>query len=380
MKKSFKLITIVTLPVALIQALLFQLANEVRAAELPPGFSEVKITDNLVDPTSMQFAPDGRLFVLEQGGQVRILKNGVLLPEPFLTLPVDTRAEHGLLGLVFDPQFKSNSYVYVYYTALTPEIHNRISRFVADGDRALEKSEKIIFELDNTGKSAFHSAGAMHFSSDGKLFVGVGDNANRKNAQLLTNPFGKILRINSDGSIPEDNPFYGVATGTGRAIWALGLRNPFSFHFQSGTGRMFINDVGADSWEEINEGLSGQNYGWSLFEGESNDPKFKAPFYTYAHGPATSDTLGCAITGGTFYDTVNPVYPKQYSGQYFFIDYCSGWMRQLNPETHSVQGFAKQLASNPVSLEVGPDGNLYYLSRWLHGLYTIRYQAPSSID
>ncbi len=374
MKSSYYL----QVPFLIFSAFWMNTYSKVEAAELPPGFTEVKITDELVNPTSFRFAPDGRIFVLQQGGQVRVIKNGVLLPEPFLSLSVDSRGEHGLLGIAFDPNFNLNPYVYIYYTALTPAIHNRVSRFTVVGDRALENSEKIVFELDNTGRSIFHSGGAIHFSRDGKLFLGVGDNALRfgANAQDLSNPFGKILRINIDGSIPEDNPFFKVAKDNGRATWALGFRNPFTFHFQNGTDRMFANDVGAESWEEINEVIAGQNYGWPLHEGTSDDPRFKAPIYTYAHGPVTSDTMGCAITGGTFYDPVSPLYPKQYFGQYFFIDYCAGWMRILNPETHAVEPFGRQLASSPVSLEVGPDGKLYYLSLWYHGLYAISYEAP----
>jgi len=347
-------------------------------AELPEGFFETQVTTELEDPTSLKFSPDGRLFVLQQTGQIRVLKNGALLSQPFLKLDVDGRGEHGLLGLEFDPEFDSNSYVYVYYTALTPAIHNRVSRFTAQGDQALEGSEKIILELDDVGLSIFHSAGALHFSPDNasadkKLFIGVGDNANRKNAQLKSNPFGKILRINADGSIPQDNPFYNTTTGIGRAIWAYGFRNPFSFHFQRGTDRMYINDVGAESWEDIKEGFIGKNYGWPLAEGYSNNPDLVSPIYSYPHGPTTSETEGCAISGGAFYDSDNLAFPKRFQGQYFFMDYCSGWLRVLNPQDHTVSPFGKGLASNPVSLEVGPDGKFYFLSRWLHGLFAIEY-------
>ncbi len=352
--------------------------TDTTGAELPSGFIETQITDRLIDPTRIRFSPDGRIFVLEQSGTIRVIKNGVLSERPFLSLKVDYRGEHGLLGLAFDPEFEKNGYVYIYHSTLNPMIHNRISRFDTKGDEAIPESEKILIDFDPTLKSIFHSAGDLHFHSDGTLYVGVGDNANHKNAQLLTNPFGKILRFNRDGSIPQDNPLYNQTTGLEKAIWAYGFRNPFSFHFQDETDRMYINDVGADSWEEINEGQAGGNYGWAVAEGPSSDPRFIAPIYTYSHGPITSEEQGCAITGGTFYP-LNPrspatAFPKVQRGLYFFIDYCNAWLRTLNPKDHTVASFGKSLAPNPVSLEIGPDGKLYYLSRWTHALYSIEYR------
>lgn len=350
-----------------------------QASELPTGFVETLITDQLNDPTRIHFAPDGRLFVLEQSGNIRLIKDGVLSPTPFLTLNVDSRGEHGVLGLAFDPDYEKNRYFYVYYTSTQPEFHNRISRFEARGDEVVLDSEKIIIELEPTKNSMFHSAGDLHFHTDGKLYVGVGDNANRKNAQNLGNPFGKILRFNLDGSIPEDNPLFSTATGIGKAIWAYGFRNPFSFHFQPETGRLYANDVGAESWEEINEIVPGGNYGWPLAEGKSDNPKLINPIYTYSHGPNTSDTQGCAISGGTFYPShLNESasqFPEKYRGHYFFIDYCNGWLRTLNPDDHSVSGFGKGLAPNPLGIEAGPDGKLYYVSRWNKALYSIAYVA-----
>jgi glucose/arabinose dehydrogenase len=128
----------------------------------------------------------------------------------------------------------------------------------------------------------------------------VGENANGANAQTLTNLLGKLLRINPDGSIPSDNPFFASASGVNRAIWALGLRNPFSFAIQRGTGRMFINDVGENTREEINDGIVGSNYGWPATEGATADPSFRSPLFAYGHG--SSPTTGCTIAGGAFYN------------------------------------------------------------------------------
>src|SRR4051794_22250124 len=185
----------------------------------------------------MAIAPDGRIFVTEQGGTLRVIKGGTLLPTPFVSLTVDSAGERGLLGVAFDPAFASNGYVYVYYTATTPTIHNRVSRFTASGNVAVPGSEVAILDLNDLSSATNHNGGALHFGPDGKLYVAVGENANGANSQTLSNLLGKILRLNADGSIPPDNPFYTQTTGVNRAIWALGLRNPYTFSFQPGTGR-----------------------------------------------------------------------------------------------------------------------------------------------
>src|SRR4051812_899304 len=195
------------------------------SATLPSGFSETIVAKGLSRPTAMQFAPDGRLFVCEQGGQLRVVKNGALLPTPFVTLTVSSAGERGLLGVAFDPNFAVNHFVYVYYTATTPAIHNRISRFTANGDVAVSGSETVLFDLDNLSSATNHNGGALAFGPDGKLYAAIGENANGANSQSLNNVLGKMLRLNSNGSIPTDNPFYGSAAGKNRAIWALGLRN-----------------------------------------------------------------------------------------------------------------------------------------------------------
>ena len=215
----------------------------------------------------MQFAPDGRLFICQQTGQLRVFKNGVLLTAPFVSLSVDSGGERGLLGVAFDPDFATNQFVYVYYTVPGSPAHNRVSRFTANGDVAAAGSELVILELNNLSGATNHNGGALHFGPDGRLYIAVGENANGNHAQSMANLLGKMLRINRDGTIPADNPFFGTATGQNRAIWALGLRNPFTFAFQPGTGRMFINDVGQNAWEEINDGIAGSNYGWPTTEG-----------------------------------------------------------------------------------------------------------------
>src|SRR5437868_3424393 len=259
------------LPLVIAASLTFA-SSRATAASLPSGFIETQVGSNLSgSPTAMAFAPDGRLFVCQQGGQLRVIKNGSLLSTPFVSLTVDSSGERGLLGITFDPNFTTNHYLYVYYTVATSPIHNRVSRFTAAGDTAAPGSEIIILNLDNLSSATNHNGGAIHFGPDGKLYIGVGENANGANAQSLNTLLGKLLRINPDGSIPSDNPFFNTATGQNRAIWAFGLRNPFSFAFQPGTGRLFINDVGQSTWEEIDDGVPGANYGWPATEGPTTD-------------------------------------------------------------------------------------------------------------
>ena len=353
------------------------------AATLPAGFTEIQVAGGLASPTAMAFAPDGRLFVCQQGGQLRVIKNGTLLPTPFVTLGVNSSGERGLLGVAFDPNFATNQFVYVYYTATTPTVHNRVSRFTASGDVAAAGSEAIILELDNLSSATNHNGGAMHFGEDGKLYIAVGENANGANSQTLANLHGKLLRINSDGTIPADNPFLAQTTGKNQTIWALGLRNPYTFAFQPVTRRLFINDVGQNTFEEVNEGLAGANYGWPATEGPTTNPAYVSPFYFYGHGSGLFG--GCAITGGTFYNPAVQQFPAAYVGDYFFADYCGGWINYLTDpaNTNSVANFASGIPF-PVDLRVGPDGALYYLARGSTGtsgvVFKIVYtanQAPS---
>jgi glucose/arabinose dehydrogenase len=335
---------------------------QLKAATLPPGFTEAQFGSNVASPTAMAFAPDGRLFVCQQTGQLRVIKNGALLPAPFVSLSVDSSGERGLLGIAFDPNFSSNQFVYLYYTTNVAPIHNRISRFTANGDVAASGSETVLVDLDSLSSATNHNGGAIHFGPDGKLYAGVGENANSSNAQTLANRLGKILRYNSDGSIPTDNPFFNTATGPNRAIWALGLRNPFTFGFQPGTSRMFINDVGQSTWEEINDGIAGSNYGWPTCEGVCTpaNANFRDPLFQYGHGSTT--TTGCAIVGGAFYNPPLNQFPASYFGKYFFGDLCSGWIRLFDPSTGTAGGFGTGI-STLVDLQIGPDGCLYYLAQ-----------------
>jgi glucose/arabinose dehydrogenase len=254
------------------------------APVLQQGFTDSQVVSGLTNPTDMEFAPDGRLFITEDTGRVRIAKPDGTPLTTFLDISskVDSLGERGLLALTFDPGFSTNHYVYLHYTrkatSTTPP-HNRVVRVTASGDRAVSGSEQLIFRLGNqSAANEFPQfmGGALDFKN-GKLYVATGDNDTPDKAQQLTNLFGKMLRINKDGTIPTNNPFYSTASGNNRAIWARGLRNPFKCAIQPGTGAIFINDVGENTWEEINRGAAGANYGWPVHEGRANDPPTSTP-------------------------------------------------------------------------------------------------------
>jgi glucose/arabinose dehydrogenase len=205
----------------------------------------------LTDPVDMKFAPDGRLFVAEQAGKLRVLSSeGNLATFLDISSKVDSQGERGLMGVAFDPNYSTNRFIYLYYTrkaTSTTPVHNRIVRFTANssGNGVVAGSEQLIFRLNNQSTN-YHQGGAIDFGSDGKLYASTGDNGFPGKSQRLTSLFGKMVRINKDGTIPSSNPFYSTATGNNRAIWARGLRNPFKLDVSRTTGAMFINDVGGE--------------------------------------------------------------------------------------------------------------------------------------
>ena len=353
--------------------LIFSTVHVANGATVPPGFTDSLVASGLSNPTAMALAPDGRIFVCQQNGVLRVIKNDVLLPTPFLRVTTQAIGERGLLGVAFDPNFVSNQLVYIYYTATTPVIHNRVSRFTASGDVAVAGSEVIVMDLPNLNTATNHNGGALHFGPDGLLYVALGDNAVSANSQMLSTRLGKILRITSTGAIPSDNPFFNQATGDNRAIWARGLRNPFTFSFQPGSGRMFINDVGQFTWEEINEGIAGSNYAWPICEGFCHPPNprnFRDPIFAYPNDDST-----CAITGGAFYNPQTSQFPSDFTGRYFFADFCGGWIRTLDPANgNAVADFATGI-SLPVDLQVSADGFLYYLARGSGSVNRIGFTA-----
>jgi len=337
----------------------------------PSGFTRNEAwVAGLSSATAFAQAVDGRIFVAEQGGAIRVIKNGALLATPFATVTVDSTGERGLIGIALHPDFAINGFLYIYSTRTTGGAHNRISRFTATGDVAAAGSELALVDLPNLSGATNHNGGGMHFGSDGKLYVGVGENANAAQAQDLATPFGKLLRFNEDGSIPTDSPFYATQSGLARAVWAYGLRNPFTFAVQPGTGKIHINDVGQDTWEEIDLGVAGANYGWPSSEGPSNVVAgITAPLFAYKHsdtsppgaGPGGFLT-GFAIAGGAFYPTGGP-FPTGYRDQYYFADFGSKFVGRLDSANGNAAYSFARLSGSPVDLMVGLDGAVYVLTR-----------------
>jgi glucose/arabinose dehydrogenase len=308
----------------------------------------------------MVVAPDGRIFVSEKPYDVRVVKNGQLLPTPFVSLSVERNGERGVDGITLDPNFATNGFVYVYYTHSTlAGSFDRLSRFTAstaNPDVADPASERVLIDGIPTQTPGYHNGGLLQFGADGMLYVGIGDTIDTSLPQDLTKLQGKILRINPaayPNIIPSDNPFVGVAGDRGE-IWSSGFRNPFTGRMLPGTSRLFVNDVGSNLWEEVDQAAKGGNFGWPLAEGLSTNPTFVNPLYTYSH-----NGQGAAIAGGEFYTGTQ--FPASYQGKYFFGDYVQGFIRTLDINTGVATDFATSV-NIPVDFDMAPDGGLYWLS------------------
>ena len=324
---------------------------------LPKGFRLTTIATGLSGAVAMEIATDGRIFICEQDGALRVVKDDVLLDEPFASIPVEMNWERGLIGVTLAPHFPRDPSVYVVYVSQEPYTHHRISRFVAQGDVASPNSERILFRGDDQSQyggnvPAGHQGGGIHFGPDGKLYVGLGEQTNGKLAQRMDALQGKILRLNPDGSIPEDNPFLQVTNGKYQAIWAKGCRNPFTFAFDE-QEQMLINDVGG-KFEEINRGLAGANYGWPVVEHGPTDRKdITGPIHIY---PQSS------IGGADFCDT-DSKWPNEYHNKFFFADFIRGWIKFIDPESPKKAINFVSGIRQPVDLRFAPDGSLYVLLR-----------------
>jgi glucose/arabinose dehydrogenase len=308
----------------------------------PPGDSATialqLVASGLSSPTWLTSPPnDARLFILEQPGRIRIVRDGQLLATPFLdlTAKASSGAERGLLGLAFHPDYAQNGYFYVDYTDLSG--NTRVERYHADpsADVADPASAQLILGVQQP--YANHNGGDVVFGPDGMLYVGLGDGGsggdpqgNGQNRDVL---LGKILRLDVDHGdpyvIPADNPFVGQAGARGE-IWAYGLRNPWRFAFDPTTGLLYIADVGQDLWEEVDvepATTAGLDYGWNIMEAthcynasSCNESGLTLPVLEYGHDQ------GCSIIGGFVYR--GAAIPALH-GVYFYADYCSGWIRSF---------------------------------------------------
>ena len=306
-----------------------------------------QVASGLIFPLYLT-APDGdsRLFIVEKGGTIRIVKEGSLLPAPFLDISaqVSTGGEQGLLGLAFHPQYAANGRFVVHYTDLAGDTQVSEFRVSPDPDLADAASEVSILAEDQPFPN--HNGGQVLFGPDGYLYIMLGDGGSANDpdgrGQSLADLLGSILRVEPlEGggyAVPPDNPFVSTA-GARPEIWSYGLRNPWRVAFDSATGDLYIADVGQQEWEEVNVSPSadgagrGRNFGWRIMEGPAcvgihpcDQGSLELPVLSYNH----SD--GCSITGGLVYR--GAAIPAL-QGHYFYSDFCSGWVRSFRLENGS---------------------------------------------
>ncbi|HKP71000.1 MAG TPA: PQQ-dependent sugar dehydrogenase [Pyrinomonadaceae bacterium] len=397
------------------------------SAPVPPDFEDVAIA-SVGAPTALAFTPDGRLLITTQTGQLRIYQNGTLLATPALNISsrICTNSERGLLGIAVDPAFATNNFIYVYYTlnktgTCDSTAVNRVARFVLAANNTVDTATEQVL-IDNIHSTAGnHNGGDLHFGRDGFLYISVGDGgcdyANNSGCAGANDAardrhvmVGKILRITRDGAIPATNPFQGANSGrcnvTGittagnwcQEIFATGLRNPFRIAFDPNAAatRFFINDVGQSTWEEIDEGIIGADYGWNVREGHCANGSttncgappvgMTNPIFDYGRGCTAGVVSGNSITGGAFVPA--GIWPAEYDGSYLFSEYVCGKIFRLAPNGsggYNASEFATGLgSSSAVAMIFGPYQStqaLYYTSYANGGqIHRIRFAGQSNRD
>ncbi len=306
---------------------------------------------------SMAFAPDGRLFLADRtSGAIKYLKDGVL-SSTWATIPKTgvLSSEQGLLGIAIDPNFLINGYVYVYYTRTATITENVVARLQELG--GVGTGLTVISPVGGIPSTTIHNGGRLVFGVDGKLYVGVGDRSVSSTAQDKTVLNGKILRMNTDGTAPADNPFATDATFH-PLVWTYGHRNQYGLTVNPISGDIFQTENGLNTRDEINHIVKGGNYGWPIYEGTEPvpDPTTVDPLATYAPTPDP--------TGTCFYRGNN--YPAGFENNWFFIKYSSNLLQrvQLDPTQTFIttQSQFDDLPGSGFDVLSGPDGNLWYLT------------------
>ncbi len=334
---------------------------------LPTGASIETVLPGLTGgPVSMAFDPSGRLFFTEKyTGYVRMYANGVLQAAPVITYDVDSCSERGLLGIAIDPNFNSNHYIYVYYTAnpgsACGSTTNRVARFVENS--GVGSGSVDIFTSPQTAGN--HNGGNIHFGPDGKLYITIGDNANAANAQDVTVKNGKIHRLNPDGSIPSDNPVF-TQTGALPSLYVMGVRNSFDFVVDPLTAsspypRIFASENGPSCDDEMNRIEAGYNYGWRASypcDDPSPSPVYNTipPLWYVPNGQCCVAPTGIEVYTGTQI--------PQWTNELFMAAANTGQLRHfylnaqrtLVTQTNVVQGVTTE-----DDLQTGPDGALWYI-------------------
>lgn len=351
-------------PRALLCTLLLASVASLTAHAAPPeGFTNELVLSGLAQPINIEFLPDGRALVLEKAGAIYITDPDGIPPvaSPYMTIPdVDSGGERGLLAIVLDPDFDSNSYFYVYY-AKASRVLFRIARFTHLGSTGDLASEFVVWENPQDLDDCCHYGGGLDIGPDGALYLTTGDGFDGLEAQDPATAAGKIIRVNTDGSVPVDNPLIDGPGGNVDEIYAIGLRNPFRAIWDLPTGRFLIAEVGGNdqnsAMEDLHLGRLGANYGWPFCEGPCADPLFDDPIFSYPH---SGD--GASIIGGFVYRGAS--FPLAYDAAYFYADYVRGWIRYLTfAGDGSVDGdFPFDPTAGAVSaMSEGPDGALYFV-------------------
>ncbi len=337
------------------------------------GFERVPVVKTPFLVTDVEFDPTGAMWLLDKGGGVYRVQQGVL-GSPVLRLFVAADKERGLLGITFDPDFSANGFVYLYYTtgekskAYGGKPKNRVSRLAFDAQQRVlpADTEKIL--LDNIASDAgIHNGGGIQLGPDHKLYVPTGDGGQRpQNAQDLNSLSGKILRLNLDGSVPQDNPFVSKKGARGE-IWAYGLRNPWRISFSAKGGsasggdattqKLYATDVGSNKAEEVNLIEKGKNYGWPQTEGikPAKAQGVTYPVFWYPHSPKGASIIGGAVYRGN-------VFPSEYQGHYFFGDFVTFGIHHIAIENKKKPLVPQELihdAGGVIDITLGPDGALY---------------------
>ncbi len=326
---------------------------------LPKGFHGEVVARGITGATALAVAADGRIFVCEQPGKLRVIKDGTLLSQPFLTVEADHTWERGLIGVALDPGFAHNFFVYVCYVTPKPFVHHRISRFTARGDVALTGSEVVLFEGDDQAKlggdvPGGHQGGAIHFGNDGKLYCALGDQTAGRRARA-DDVSGQAAAAQSRRLDPGRQPLW--REGTRQVPGDLGTWPPQSVYLRGAARNRTDHDQrrGQRDLGGNQRGPGRHNYGWPDSEGPTADRRFRPPVHHY---PAAS------IAGGAFCPSRKlGGFPSRYQGKYFFMDFVRGWIKTLDPgHPESVETFATGL-TRPVDLAFGADGPLYVLVR-----------------
>ena len=366
---------IVILAAALALVVVFRGNETGRSAAPLPGVALRQVAGGFESPVYLTHAGDrsGRLFVVEQAGRIRILRDGRLLPRPFLDIRsrVTSGGEMGLLSVAFHPRYAENGRFYVNYTTGDGDrLRSIIAEYRVSQDADVAATaERVLLEVSQPFRN--HNGGLNLFGPDGMLYIGLGDGGSARdpmnNGQRLDTLLGKILRIDVDGGtpyrVPSDNPFVGRANARGE-IWAYGLRNPWRFSFDRNGGRLFVADVGQNQLEEVDIVERGKNYGWRIMEGNichipasgCDRSGLELPIAVYDRSG------GCSITGGHVYRGTRIA---GLAGRYLFGDYCSGQIWALTDAGEGRWTMAPLLSSELRITSFGEDaaGEIYVLDQ-----------------